>query len=241
MEGAGGACPSRQAPWPAGDSRPRSRRGPRVKPVTPDPCGPSGGQLYATVRIASQRASAGRAARIGTRSGLDAGGWLRTMRASLSRTQPQQGPRPAPLAPAPPKPGTSARRARPCRRRRRPTRSGEYAVAGSAPGRSRRHRHRHETPAPSVVAWPTYAFTGTATRAARGRIRRAMPDLAGYVWPDSGTGADTPMKNTPRPSKTRATLRRKGGRPRTPPGMRIIERARYGTLVQTWNDEASID
>jgi hypothetical protein len=28
-------------PWPAGDSRPRSRRGPRVKPFTPDPSGPS--------------------------------------------------------------------------------------------------------------------------------------------------------------------------------------------------------
>jgi hypothetical protein len=33
------------SPRPAGDSRPRSRRGPRVKPFTPDPAGPPACQL----------------------------------------------------------------------------------------------------------------------------------------------------------------------------------------------------
>jgi hypothetical protein len=61
-------------PWPAGDSRPRSRRGPRVKPFTPDPSGPSEGAPLTTVTIIAQRSMRGGAGRIGTRSGLDAGG-----------------------------------------------------------------------------------------------------------------------------------------------------------------------
>jgi hypothetical protein len=61
-------------PWPAGDSRPRSRRGPGVKPFTPDPFGPSGRDLHATATITAKRPMHGGAGRIGTRSGLDAGG-----------------------------------------------------------------------------------------------------------------------------------------------------------------------
>jgi hypothetical protein len=41
MEGEGGACHPAVRPLAAGDSRPRSRRGPGVKPFTPDPSGPS--------------------------------------------------------------------------------------------------------------------------------------------------------------------------------------------------------
>ena len=37
MEGEAGACHLRQAPWPAGDSRPRSRKGPRIQPFTGSP------------------------------------------------------------------------------------------------------------------------------------------------------------------------------------------------------------
>jgi hypothetical protein len=66
--------PSTAGPWPAGVSRPRSRRGPGVKPFTPDPSGPSGGDLLATVTITTQGLMRGGAGRIGTRSGLDAGG-----------------------------------------------------------------------------------------------------------------------------------------------------------------------
>ena len=54
--------------------RPRSRRGPRVKPFTPDPSGPSGRDPPATVTITTQGSMRGGAGRIGTRSGLDAGG-----------------------------------------------------------------------------------------------------------------------------------------------------------------------
>ncbi|MGH8603357.1 MAG: hypothetical protein ACREXR_11475 [Gammaproteobacteria bacterium] len=38
--------------WPAADSRPRSRWGPRVKPFTPEPSGPSGRDPLATVTSA---------------------------------------------------------------------------------------------------------------------------------------------------------------------------------------------
>jgi hypothetical protein len=61
-------------PWPAGDSRPRSRRGPRVKPFTPDPSGASGRDPLATVTITTEHSMPGGAGRIGTRSGLEAGG-----------------------------------------------------------------------------------------------------------------------------------------------------------------------
>jgi hypothetical protein len=61
-------------PWPAGDSRPRSRRGPGVKPFTPDPSGPSERDPHASVRITTQGSMRGGAGRIGTRSGLDVGG-----------------------------------------------------------------------------------------------------------------------------------------------------------------------
>jgi hypothetical protein len=61
-------------PWPAGDSRPRSRRGPGVKSFTPDPSGPSRPDLVAIVMITAQGSMRGGAGRIGTRSGLDAGG-----------------------------------------------------------------------------------------------------------------------------------------------------------------------
>ena len=61
-------------PWPAGDSRPRSRRGPKVKPFTPDPPGPSGRARLATEAITAKRSMRGGAGRIGTRSGLDVGG-----------------------------------------------------------------------------------------------------------------------------------------------------------------------
>jgi hypothetical protein len=54
--------------------RPRSRRGPGVKPFTPDPSGPSGGDRLATVMSTNQGLMRGGAGRIGTRSGLDAGG-----------------------------------------------------------------------------------------------------------------------------------------------------------------------
>lgn len=39
--GRGRAVSPAAGSWPAGDSRPRSRRGPEVKPFTPDPSGPS--------------------------------------------------------------------------------------------------------------------------------------------------------------------------------------------------------
>ena len=63
-----------EGPWPAGDCRPRSRRGPGVKSFTPDPSGPSGRDPLVTVTITAQLSIRGGAGRIGTRSGLDAGG-----------------------------------------------------------------------------------------------------------------------------------------------------------------------
>jgi hypothetical protein len=67
MEGEGGACQPAAGPWPAGGSRPGSRRGPGVKPFTPDPSGPSGRARLTTVMITAQRLIRGGAGRIGTR------------------------------------------------------------------------------------------------------------------------------------------------------------------------------
>jgi hypothetical protein len=92
MEGEGGACHLRQAsPGLPAIARPRSRRAPGVQPFTPEPFGPSGRDSLATGTITAQRLMRGGAGRIGTRSGLDAGGRLRTIRASRSRTQPLVG------------------------------------------------------------------------------------------------------------------------------------------------------
>jgi hypothetical protein len=49
--GEGGARLPTAGLWPAGDSRPRSRRGPGVKPFTPDPSGPSRSDAHVTVTI----------------------------------------------------------------------------------------------------------------------------------------------------------------------------------------------
>jgi hypothetical protein len=46
---------SAAGPWPAGDSRPRSRRGPGVKPFTRDPSGPTERDPLATVTITAQK------------------------------------------------------------------------------------------------------------------------------------------------------------------------------------------
>jgi hypothetical protein len=47
---------SAAGPWPAADdSQPRSRRGPGVKPFTPDPAGSSVPDPLATGMIATQR------------------------------------------------------------------------------------------------------------------------------------------------------------------------------------------
>ena len=94
---------------------------PGVKPLTPDPSGPSRRDPLATVTITAQHSSRGGAGRIGTRSGLDAGGRLRTMRASLSRTPPQHSHDPV------------SRASRPAR-----SRSG----AGASAGRSKLRRVR---------------------------------------------------------------------------------------------------
>ena len=84
MEGEGGACHPRQAPGlpTAG----RGVVGPQGQAVSPDPPGPSGLYPPATVMIPTKVVTLGGAGRIKTRSGLDAGGRLRTIRASLSRT-----------------------------------------------------------------------------------------------------------------------------------------------------------
>jgi hypothetical protein len=52
-EGEGGACHLRQALGLPATARPRSRRGPGVKPFTPDPFGPSGRDPRAMVTIAT--------------------------------------------------------------------------------------------------------------------------------------------------------------------------------------------
>jgi hypothetical protein len=42
-------------PWPVGDSRPRSCRGPGIKPFTPDPSGPSERNPLTTATITAHR------------------------------------------------------------------------------------------------------------------------------------------------------------------------------------------
>jgi hypothetical protein len=54
--------------------RPRRRRGPRVKPFTPELSGPSGRDPLLTVMPTGQLSMRGGAGQLGTRSGLDAGG-----------------------------------------------------------------------------------------------------------------------------------------------------------------------
>jgi hypothetical protein len=78
-------------PWPAGDSRLRSRRGPRVQPFTLDPGRPcKSSRDYR--KISTQRSCYG--GRPGSRraAGLTLGGRLRIIRAFLPRTQPRQHP-----------------------------------------------------------------------------------------------------------------------------------------------------
>lgn len=66
MEGEGGACHLRQA-WPAGDSRPRSRRGPGVKPLLPIRPAPPDVTCFPRRRSLPNGHSAGGAGWIGTR------------------------------------------------------------------------------------------------------------------------------------------------------------------------------
>ena len=61
-------------PWPAGDSRPRSRRGPRVKPSTPDPASPSGRDPLASAILTAQQQSGGGVGGSGRAAGLTLGG-----------------------------------------------------------------------------------------------------------------------------------------------------------------------
>ena len=101
-------------PWPAAYGLPRSRRGPGVKPFTPDSPGPSGRDRLATVTITTQTMDArrGRADRDAL-AGLTLGGRLRTIRTSPSRAQPLQRPQPGQPCRAP-----AARRARGAKRER---------------------------------------------------------------------------------------------------------------------------
>jgi hypothetical protein len=83
-EGEGDACHLRQAPGLPATPAGGVVGAPGVKPFTPDPSGPSGRDSLATVTITTRRWVRGGAGRIGTGSGLDTGGRLRMIRASLS-------------------------------------------------------------------------------------------------------------------------------------------------------------
>jgi len=108
-------------PWPAGDSRPRSHRGPRVKPFTPDPIGPSLKVSSCHRNDHPERSTSEGPMGSGRAAGLTLGGRLRTIRASLSRTRLRH-------------------RHNPLSRASRPARS--RSGAGASAGRSKRRRVR---------------------------------------------------------------------------------------------------
>jgi hypothetical protein len=101
IEGGGGACHLRQAPGlPAIAGRgvvgaPGSSRLLPIRPAPPDVT------RLPRRRSPHKQSFPGGAGRIGTRSGLDAGGRLRTMRASPSRAQPRHNHNPVSRASRP--------------------------------------------------------------------------------------------------------------------------------------------
>ena len=123
-EGEGGACPLRQASSGLPATPAEESQGPRVKPFTPDPTGPSERELLATVMIRSERSTNRGAGGIGTRSGLDAGG-----------ATPHN-----PRLPLPDAITTTSTARRYVSRASRPARS--RSGAGASAGRSKRRRVR---------------------------------------------------------------------------------------------------
>jgi hypothetical protein len=157
-------------PWPAGDSRPRSRRGPGVKPLLPIPPAPPQATHSSASDSPLNNSPAEGLAGSGRAAGLTLGGRLRTIRASLFRTQRQQM-----SVRGPPCHARAARRARGAER--------ERALAGPSGGAS----------GPWGLGLKTYrksSPTGTSTesdsrRAGVARVvrRLGLADRSGMLEP----------------------------------------------------------